>query len=128
MSTVGQRIKKARLDMKFSQVRLAELINRDQQTISSFESDLVMPSENALQKLAKALKVHVAWLRYGPGSAKNELEILAKQMEDLKFLFTEVDNLRKQLFAIVNYLQIPRRILNDLDMPKDSENLSTHKK
>ena len=126
MSTVGQRIKKCRMDKKISQLRLAELIGRQQQTISSFESDLVMPSENAFQKLARVLKVHVAWLRYGPGSAKNELEAMTKQMDDLKFLFKEVDILRKQVLAIVNYLQIPRRIFNDLDMPKDSENSPTN--
>ena len=66
MSTLGSRIRTTRDRLVLSQSELAEQSGVPIVTISRLENDRgVRPQPGTIRKLAKALNVDPAWLRYG---------------------------------------------------------------
>jgi len=64
LDTLGQRVKWARERAGYTQPQLAKLLRMDQTTVSAIELDKIQNPRN-LDKLAKALGVPPAWLRFG---------------------------------------------------------------
>lgn len=65
MKSIGERIKKARLDNGFSQVELAEAANVSQPTVANWETGSHAPRQPALVKLAKILNTSPQWILGG---------------------------------------------------------------
>lgn len=102
---IGDRIKKLRLDRRWTQIQLAKKINIQQKQISGYESGTQLPSTETLIKLAEVFETSLDYLAFE--SAKlpiriqdqellNKIQILdrlperekelAKQMLDLLIL------------------------------------------
>lgn len=89
MSSVGKRIKQARLDCGLSQLELANLCGwSDGQTrVSGYENDRREPGFHELQLIAGVLKCNPAWLAFGAegertGSNSNEQIEIASNYAD----------------------------------------------
>ena len=65
METMGNRIRKARLNKDYTLEELASLINKPYQLIHQYEKDQSVPKENNMQLIANALEVDEMWLKYG---------------------------------------------------------------
>ncbi len=79
MDTLGDRLKKARIKRKHTQVSLAQLSGVPQQTIQAIESQRVKETRH-LMRLAKALHVNPEWLSTGEGEMeRNYLEVSSVQ-------------------------------------------------
>lgn len=82
MSTLGERIKKAREDSGLYQARLAELVGaKSSAVISNWEKDINKPDADKIVKICEALGVSLAYLLdyYGPtpSLSPSESELLA---------------------------------------------------
>ncbi len=62
LSTLGHRIKHARLDAEITQVEAAKRAGVRQSEWSQWESDNVVPTVASLHKIAKALNVEITGL------------------------------------------------------------------
>lgn len=62
MDTLGQRIKRLRIDKGMSQVELGELVNVGNSTVSQWESDKRVPDIATVNQLAKVFDVSVDYL------------------------------------------------------------------
>lgn len=60
--TLGERIRKARLDAALDQTQLAQRLGIARQTLSRWESDLTGPRVADLRRLADLTGVPAAWL------------------------------------------------------------------
>lgn len=81
METVGNRIRRKRKELRYSQWKLAELVGISQSTLSELETgESKMPSTDVLQGLAKHLGVTQAWIITGKDG---ELEMLTQEEEDI---------------------------------------------
>lgn len=60
LKQVGQQIKKKRLEKGISQVQLADLCERDKQSIERIESGKINTSIYMLHLIASALKIHLS--------------------------------------------------------------------
>lgn len=91
MSTIGNKIKSRRKELRLSVDKLAELLDKNRATVYRYESDEIdnMPL-SVLEPLAKALKVTPAYLM---GWNENEPEDSAKKKEFLHL--EERDIIRK---------------------------------
>jgi DNA-binding XRE family transcriptional regulator len=71
MATLGQAIKKARIDRRMQQKELRELIGVSQKQMSAIELDKVDPRWSTVVKIARALRMRlddlVAGNRESPG-------------------------------------------------------------
>lgn len=65
MTAIGQRIKQARKNKKFSQTSLAEIIGVTQPTIGNWESGHHEPRHAVISRIAEALDVRRLWLMSG---------------------------------------------------------------
>ncbi|HHL42890.1 MAG TPA: XRE family transcriptional regulator [Hellea balneolensis] len=65
MTSIGERIKKARLKIGLSQMELAEAANVSQPTVANWENDSHTPRQAALEKLAQILDSETSWLKVG---------------------------------------------------------------
>lgn len=57
--TLGDKLKKARINKNFTQEYLAEVLNVSQKTYSNFENDKSKPDFQQVEHIAKALEVSV---------------------------------------------------------------------
>jgi len=57
--TLGEKLKKARINKNFTQEYLAEVLNVSQKTYSNFENDKSKPDFNQVEDIAKVLEVSV---------------------------------------------------------------------
>lgn len=57
--TLGEKLKKARINKNFTQEYLAEVLNVSQKTYSNFENDKSKPDFSQVEHIAKALEVSV---------------------------------------------------------------------
>ncbi len=57
--TLGEKLKKARINKNFTQEYLAEVLNVSQKTYSNFENDKSKPAFAQVEDIAKALDVSV---------------------------------------------------------------------
>jgi len=57
--TLGEKLKKARINKNFTQEYLAEVLNVSQKTYSNFENDKSKPDFAQVEEIAKALEVSV---------------------------------------------------------------------
>ncbi|WP_336733405.1 helix-turn-helix domain-containing protein [Chryseobacterium sp. VD8] len=57
--TLGEKLKKARINKNFSQEYLAEVLNVSQKTYSNFENDKSKPDFHQVENIAKTLDVSV---------------------------------------------------------------------
>lgn len=57
--TLGEKLKKARINKNFTQEYLAEVLNVSQKTYSNFENDKSKPDFSQVENIAKALEVSV---------------------------------------------------------------------
>lgn len=64
MTTLGDQIKKLRLEKKLTQVQLANKLELDQTTVSSYEKNKRLPDIGTLGKLATAFDVSLDELVY----------------------------------------------------------------
>lgn len=65
MKSIGERIKKARLENGFSQVELAEAANVSQPTVANWETGSHTPRQPALLRLADILNTSAVWFLSG---------------------------------------------------------------
>lgn len=68
MMSIGERLRQARLEKKWSQRKLAERANIKQQSLHNIETN-ASKGGRSLEKLAEALSVDPSWLRFGNHSA-----------------------------------------------------------
>ncbi|MCD0480834.1 helix-turn-helix domain-containing protein, partial [Chryseobacterium sp. LC2016-29] len=57
--TLGEKLKKARINKNFTQEYLAEMLNISQKTYSNFENDKSKPGFSQVEEMAKVLDVSV---------------------------------------------------------------------
>ena len=57
--TLGEKLKKARINKNFTQEYLAEVLNVSQKTYSNFENDKSIPGFSQVEEIAKTLGVSV---------------------------------------------------------------------
>lgn len=57
--TLGEKLKKARINKNFTQEYLAEVLNVSQKTYSNFENDKSKPDFHQVENMAEALEVSV---------------------------------------------------------------------
>ncbi|MCX8522306.1 helix-turn-helix domain-containing protein [Chryseobacterium formosus] len=57
--TLGEKLKKARINKNFTQEYLAEMLNVSQKTYSNFENDKSKPGFSQVEEMAKVLDVSV---------------------------------------------------------------------
>lgn len=57
--TLGEKLKKARINKNFTQEYLAEVLNVSQKTYSNFENDKTKPGFSQVENIAKVLDVSV---------------------------------------------------------------------
>lgn len=57
--TLGEKLKKARINKNFTQEYLAEMLNVSQKTYSNFENDRSKPGFSQVEEMAKVLDVSV---------------------------------------------------------------------
>ena len=90
VTSMGNRIKKLRLEKQWSQLELAEKINLDNRQISNYEHGKTFPAVDTLLSLAKIFDVTVDYLLIG--QLTNEAERRLSDTEML-VLFDKVDTL-----------------------------------
>lgn len=69
--TLGDKLKKARINKNFTQEYLADLLNVSQKTYSNFENDKSKPDFHQVENIAKALEVSVLDFLSGDGMSFN---------------------------------------------------------
>lgn len=57
--TLGEKLKKARINKNFTQEYLVEMLNVSQKTYSNFENDKSKPGFSQVEEMAKVLDVSV---------------------------------------------------------------------
>lgn len=57
--TLGEKLKKARINKNFTQEYLAEVLNVSQKTYSNFENDKSKPDFSQVEEIAKTLEISV---------------------------------------------------------------------
>lgn len=57
--TLGEKLKKARINKNFTQEYLAEMLNVSQKTYSNFENDKSKPGFSQVEEMAKVLDISV---------------------------------------------------------------------
>jgi len=77
MKTLGERLKSALKDRGISESRLAEMVGASQQAINFIANGTTKNPRN-LGKIANALGINEAWLRYGSQSGDNEPEEMTR--------------------------------------------------
>ncbi len=65
MTQIGQRIREARTNRRWSQARLAKAASVSQPTVANWENGSHSPREAALERLTEALEVQRIWLLEG---------------------------------------------------------------
>ncbi|WP_121639663.1 helix-turn-helix domain-containing protein [Virgibacillus sp. Bac330] len=95
MSTLGERLRKAREKKGLKQIQVKQKTNINNKTLSGYENDVSEPDANTLAVLADLYEVSYKWLLTGKGkmmenedthvplTEKDEKDI-AKRMEKLK--------------------------------------------
>lgn len=69
--TLGEKLKKARINKNFTQEYLAEMLNISQKTYSNFENDKSKPGFSQVEEMAKVLDVSVLDFLSGDGLSFN---------------------------------------------------------
>ncbi len=72
MSTIGSRIKQARLELGLSQSELAIAADVSQPTVANWENDSHEPRQSALDKLTPILKTNPTWLKIGSMHSRDQ--------------------------------------------------------
>lgn len=112
MNDIGNRIKKLRIDNKYTQTELGEKLFFSDKTISSWESNRTKPDLNSLCQLSKILNCPIAYLLYGDEQKNNiETELKFKiDKEEFNRLLNKVKN-SSELIEEINqkdfYYEIP---------------------
>ena len=70
IESMGQRIRRARKDKKWSQKTLSEVSGVHIQAISKYERDLCVPSILSAQYIAESLGVSLDWIAGRPGATR----------------------------------------------------------
>ena len=102
---LGQKIKKARLDLNLSQKELSEKTGISERSLYSYEQLSIMPRSGNLKKLASVLNVSINYLLSDDFSNDDvndpenddELNKLLNKTSDL-FLNDELDDVVKDMF------------------------------
>lgn len=84
MTNVGERIKKRRVQLEWTQDTLAEKTDLAKTSIVNYENNLRSPKISDLEKIAQALSTTVAYLVGEvdiPEQSSNELDELLKEVE-----------------------------------------------
>ncbi len=71
METISERLKYIRIEKRFTQAELAELLQIKRQTIANIESGNSNPSIDFISKLIENLNVNANWLIAGVGKPFN---------------------------------------------------------
>ena len=71
METISERLKYIRIEKRFTQAELAELLQIKRQTIANIESGNNNPSIDFISKLIENLNVNANWLIAGVGKPFN---------------------------------------------------------
>lgn len=85
-SVLAINIKEYRYNLKYSQMRLAEIANVSTSLIASIETGVRFPSSNTLQKISQALgvKPYQLFLDKEEKTLESEHERIVKLLSDLK--------------------------------------------
>ena len=78
-STIGGRIKKSRIEKGMSQMKLAELLNMKQNTLSKYETGMRTPDIGLLNELAAILDADPIYLGWGNGAENTFLWMLTNE-------------------------------------------------
>lgn len=91
MSSVGDRIKKRRKELKLSQGELAELCGWDTQSrISHYETNTREMKKGDLEIVARALKTTPSYLQFGSSPVENTLEWPSPNVQSISNVFSHV--------------------------------------
>lgn len=72
--TLGEKLKKARINKNFTQEYLAEMLNVSQKTYSNFENDKSKPGFSQVEEMAKVLDVSVLDFLSGDSITVNQTD------------------------------------------------------
>ena len=132
------RIRKARLEKDMTQAELAQKIGVQRAVISKYESGMISPQIDTLQKIADALEVDINWLIHGRTLEQRDQEMkdyVARRFEETS-KYKDIEKLlnQKSNQAVVMYrgekngqefIELDeeklKRILNTLDVPEKEE-------
>lgn len=81
MPTLGNRLKKARMDRRLSQHDLANLISVSQSAVAHWERAKNEPSLEQLGCIAKALEITEDWLAFGPSASSDTVKVIAEMVK-----------------------------------------------
>lgn len=99
LSTIGERIKYARVHRNLSQRQVAVKVGVDQKTISNMEKNAGF-STPRLEMVARVLGCEYEWVRHGIGEPPEPLDIIIPQpskKEEIERLNETVADLKQQL-------------------------------
>lgn len=105
-SSIAEKIKELRTDLKMNQKNFAESIGIKQSTLSSYENGVVTPSNDVLLTIAKKFNVSLDWL-FGLSQNKVQISTLGDIISVL-FQINESNELRYEL-------EINNHFFNDLE-------------
>ncbi|TCL63322.1 helix-turn-helix protein [Hydrogenispora ethanolica] len=103
MSEIGAKIKKLRMERKWSQEFLAHKIGVGQQYISKYEAGRMVPSSKTVDKLAEAFEVSTDFL-----ISKEKIDLSSVNLRDKKFreLLNELNDLNEEdLLTVKNVIE-----------------------
>ena len=94
MDSVGERIKKRRLELKLTQTQIKQLTGISSGNMSDYEHNKILPSATALIALSSALKCTTDWLLTGTSLISEKPNSLGLTNEEKEFLeyFRLLDN------------------------------------
>lgn len=102
-TTLGTRLRAARLEAGLSQAALSERTGIVQQAISRYESGTSTPSVDTLVRLADALSVSLDWLT---GGRAGERERIADELQAAAPIYMRDDE-ASTLGWVLNWLRTP---------------------
>ena len=104
---IGKRIKSLRKELGLTQLEFGKRIGLKANTITSYETNVRIPSDSAVRSICREFHVNEKWLRTGEGEMSvklphsTELENYITQAIQLNDIFV-----KKMIKFIANYMQL----------------------
>ena len=84
--TIGNRIKKVRKSINYTQQKFADELGLKQNTIATYEMDKTTPSDRTLGDICTKFSINREWLEFGHG----EMNTRVSEEEELSNLFSKL--------------------------------------
>ena len=96
--SIGEKIRKIRGDLGYSQEKLSELVKVSRQTISNWELDETLPNTEQLVSLSKVLKISIDEL------VNNKIEYLNKRIDNAEKKINKDIKITKIIFITLYFI------------------------